>query len=194
MNLERVLIEYGLAAVVLGAMLEGDMTLVLSGVVAHLGIFPLSKAVAAGAVGSLLGDCAWYWVGRLQGARFRTGRIYRRVGPRIESLVRRFGVWQLLLVRFVYGTKNPSMVFWGLQGLPFARFTAVDALGCAIGTFLFSGLGYVVSGSAEVLVGRVRRIELWLLGAVVAGVAIVYVVHRVTKRGLHIDEIKGGRP
>ena len=42
-----------------------------------------------------------------------------------------------------------------------------------------------VSGSAEVLLGRVRRLELWLLGAVVAGVILVYLIHRLTKRELH---------
>ncbi|HEY8256812.1 MAG TPA: DedA family protein [Gemmatimonadales bacterium] len=187
------LIRHGVTAVVLGAIFEGDLTLVLSGVVAHLGIFSFPVAVAAGACGSLVGDCLWYWLGRLKGPAFRSGGLYRRVGPRIESLATRFGVWQLLLARFVYGTKNPSMIFWGLQGLPFGRFAAVDALGCSMGTFVFAGLGYLVSGSAEALVGRVRRIELWLLGALVVGVVIVYLVHRATTRELHIEKIQRGK-
>ena len=193
MSLEQLLIDHGAAAVVVGAMVEGDFTLILAGVVAHLGIFPFPVAVASGAVGSLLGDCMWYAVGRLRGPWFRSGRLYRRVGPRIESLARRFGVWQLLVARFVYGTKNASMVFWGLQGLPFGKFAAVDALGCALGTLVFSGLGYLVSGSAEALLGKVRRVELWLLGGIVVGVAIVYLVHRATKRELHIEEIERGQ-
>lgn len=193
MSLEQLLIEHGPAAVVLGAMVEGDFTLILAGVVAHLGIFPFPVAVASGAAGSLLGDCMWYVVGRLRGPRFRAGRIYRRVGPRIEGLARRFGVWQLLLARFVYGTKNASMVFWGLQGLPFGKFAVVDALGCALGTLVFAGLGYLVSGSAQALLGKVRRVELWLLGAIVVGVGIVYLVHRATKRELHLEEIERGQ-
>jgi membrane protein DedA with SNARE-associated domain len=188
MSLEQLLITYGPAAVVAGAILEGDVTVILSGVVAHLGIFPFPVAVAAGAAGNLLGDCAWFWVGRLRGSGFRSGRL------RIEALARRFGVWQLLLTRFVYGTRNASMVFWGLQGLPFGRFVAVDGLGCSIGALVFAGLGYLVSGSAEALLGRVRRVEVWLLGAVVVGAGIVYVVHRVTKRELHIDENTSDKP
>ncbi len=191
MSLEQLLIHYGPAAVVVGAVIEGDFTLILSGVVAHLGIFPFPVAVTAAAAGSLLGDCAWYWLGRLRGPRFRAGRLYRRVGPRIERLARRFGVWQLLLARFVYGTKNASMVFWGLQGLPFGRFAAVDALGCAMGATVFAGLGYLVSDSAEALLGKVRRIEFWLLGALVAGVVIVYLISRTTRRELHLDEENG---
>jgi membrane protein DedA with SNARE-associated domain len=193
-SLEQFLIDHGPSAVVVGAIIEGDMTLILAGVVAHLGIFPLPVAVAAGATGCLLGDCGWFWVGRWRGARFREGGLYRRVGRRIEGLARRFGVWQLLLARFVYGTKNASMVFWGLQGLSFGRFVAVDALGCALGTVVFAGLGYLVSGSAEVLLGRVRRFELWLLGAVIVGIGIVIVVHRLTKRELHLEEEERAAP
>ncbi len=188
MRLEQLLIAYGPAAVVLGSMVEGDMTLILSGVVAHLGIFPLPVAIAAGAAGNFLGDCVWYWLGRHRGAAFRSSRLYRRVGPRIEYLARRFGVWELLLVRFVYGTRNASMLFWGLQGLAFNRFAGVDALSCAMGALLFTSLGYLVSGSAELVLGKVRRVELWLLGAVVVGIVVVVMVHLATKRRLHLDE------
>jgi membrane protein DedA with SNARE-associated domain len=187
-RLEQLLIAYGPAAVVLGSMIEGDMTLILSGVVAHLGIFPLPVAMAAGAAGNFLGDCVWYWIGRHRRSAFRSTRLYQRVAARIEELARRFGVWELLLVRFVYGTRNASMLFWGLQGLPFNKFAGVDALGCAMGAALFTSLGYLVSGSAELLLGKVRRIELWLLGAVVVGIALVGMVHLATKRRLHLDD------
>jgi membrane protein DedA with SNARE-associated domain len=157
-------------------------------VVAHVGIFTFPAAVAAATAGSFVGDCCWYWLGRMRGPKFRAGRIYRRVGPRIEDLARRFGIWELLLARFVYGTKSASMLFWGLQGLPFARFAAVDACGCALGATVFAGLGYLVSDSAAALLGRVRRIELWLLGAVVIGAALVLIIHMTAKRELHIHE------
>ena len=72
-------------------------------------------------LGSLLGDLAWYGLGRPAGRRFRAGRLYQRVGPRIEILARRLRGAQLLAARFVYGTKAASMVFWGLHGMPLPR-------------------------------------------------------------------------
>lgn len=189
MSLERLLIEHGAAAVVVGAAFEGDFTLILAGVVAHLGIFSFPVAVAAATAGSFIGDCAWYWLGRLRGPKFRAGRLYRRVGHRIEDLARRFGVWELLLARFVYGTKSASMLFWGLHGLPFGRFAAVDAVGCALGATVFAGLGYLVSDSAQALLGRVHRIELWLLGAVIVGAALVLIIHLTAKRELHLEKM-----
>jgi membrane protein DedA with SNARE-associated domain len=188
MHLQQILIQYGLVAVLIGSAIEGDFSLLLAGVVSHLGIFPFVWAVAAGTVGSLLGDTAWYALGRLRGPKFREGKLYRRVGPTINRLARQLGPWELLAARFVYGTKAASMVFWGLHGLSLPRFLLIDALGCAIGATVFTGLGYLVSGSATVLLGKVHRVQLWLLGGLIVGVVIVYIIHRTAKHELHLDE------
>jgi membrane protein DedA with SNARE-associated domain len=188
MGLEHLVMRYGLAAVLVGSAMEGDFTLILAGVAAHLGYFPFPLAVAAGALGSFAGDMAWYTLGRLRGPRFREGGVYRRVGHRIEALARRLGPAQLLAARFVYGTKAASMVFWGLHGLSLARFAIVDGIGTVIGSVVFTGLGYLVSGSATLLLGKVRRVQLWLLGALLVGVVLVIVINWTAKKELHIDE------
>jgi membrane protein DedA with SNARE-associated domain len=186
-HLQQLLIDYGLIGVIVGSAFEGDFTLLLGGVVAHLGIFAFPLAVAAGAIGSLLGDTAWYALGRIRGPRFREGKLYRRVGPTIERLANRMGPWELLAARFVYGTKAARMVFWGLQGLSLPRFLLIDALGCVLGSLVFTSLGYLVSGSATVLMGHVQRFELWLLGAFIVGIIIVIVIDRTAKHELHLE-------
>lgn len=188
MNLEHLIIHYGLAAVFVGAAVEGDLTLILAGVAAHLGYFPLPMAVAVSTVGGYLGDLAWYGLGRVRGPRFRAGRLYDRVGYRIEALARRLGAAELVASRFVYGTKAASMVFWGLHGMSLPRFLLLDGIGCVLGSLVFTGLGYAVSGSATVLLGRVRRLELWLLGAVIVGVALVFIINWAAKKELHVDD------
>jgi membrane protein DedA with SNARE-associated domain len=187
-NFEHLVARYGLAAVLVGSAIEGDFTLLLAGVFAHLGYFPFPLAVASGVLGSYAGDFAWYLLGRLRGPRFRTGRLYQRVGPRIERLAGRLGAAQLIAARFVYGTKAASMVFWGLHGMPIVRFAVVDAIACVIGALVFAGLGYGVSGSATVLLGHVRRVQFWLLGVLVVGAVLVVLIHLAAKRELHLED------
>jgi membrane protein DedA with SNARE-associated domain len=188
---EHLILRYGLAAVFVGAAVEGDLTLILAGVAAHLGYFSFPTALAASVLGGFLGDLAWYSLGRLRGPRFRAGRLYRRVGHRIEILARRLGAAELIASRFVYGTKAASMVFWGLHGMSLPRFLLIDAIGCVLGSLVFTGLGYAVSGSATVLLGHVRRVERWLLGAVLVGALLVFVIHLTAKKELHVDEEEG---
>jgi len=190
-NFEHLILRYGLAAVFVGAAVEGDLTLILAGVAAHLGYFSYPTALAAGVAGGFLGDLAWYTLGRVRGPKFRAGRLYRRVGHRIEILAHRLGAAELIASRFVYGTKAASMVFWGLHGMSLPRFLLVDAIGCVFGSLVFTGLGYAVSGSATVLLGRVRRVERWLLGAVLVGALLVFVIHWTAKKELHVDEEEG---
>jgi membrane protein DedA with SNARE-associated domain len=179
-SVEQLILRYGLSAVFVGAAIEGDLTLILAGVAAHLGYFSFAAAVAAGTAGGFLG--------RVRGRGFRAGRLYRRVGHRIEALARRLGAAELVASRFVYGTKAASMVFWGLHGMSLPRFALVDAIGCTIGTLVFTGLGFALSGSATVLLGKMRRLELWLLGAVLAGAVLVFVIHWAARRELRVDE------
>jgi membrane protein DedA with SNARE-associated domain len=180
-KLQQLLIDHGLAAVLLGAAIEGDFTMVLAGVVSHLGYFAFPVAVGTAAVGTFIGDCAWYFLGRSHTDRFRAGRLYRRVGPRIEQVARRLGVWQLIAARFVYGTKNASMFFWGLHGLTFGRFALVDAVSCIAGAVVFVGLGHLIGNGAEVVLGRVKRVELLALGVAAAAI-IAFIGYRVLVR------------
>ena len=182
MGLTRLIIHYGLAAVFLGAGLEGDLSMVLGGVVAHQGYFPPQIAIAAAALGAFCADCIWYAVGRSHSARLQNAAFYRRVGPRIEAITRKIGIWQIVAARFVYGTKNATMLFWGLHALPFHRFALVDAIGCVLGAGFFVGLGYLVGDGAEVLLGRVKRFEFLLLGGLVVGILVLVVIRLVAQR------------
>jgi membrane protein DedA with SNARE-associated domain len=184
LKIEALLMQHGLLAVLLLATIEGDLTLILAGVLAHLGYFDMGAAILAGTAGNFIGDTVWYTLGRMHAERLRNTRVYRRVGPTIERFSRRLGVWELLVARAVYGTRNASMLFWGLNSLPFLRFAVVDGLGCVGWSAIFATLGYALSGSAEALIGHVKRIELFLLFALIAAGLAVFLLTRLIKREL----------
>ncbi len=78
--------------------------------------------------------------------------------------------------------------------MPLSRFVIVDDIGCVLGSLVFTGLGYAVSGSAAVLLGQVRRVQLWLLGVVVVGVVLTAIIHWTAKRKLHMDDTSDEPP
>jgi membrane protein DedA with SNARE-associated domain len=187
-DLQRLLIEHGFAAVLIGTAVEGDFTMVFAGVVANLGYFSFPVAVGVAALGAFIGDTCWYLLGRAHTTRFRSARFYRNVGPHVEKAARKLGVWQIVAARFVYGTRIASMLFWGLHGLTFPRFALVDAIGCIAAATAFVGLGYLIGNGADVILHQVKRFEFVLLGALVVTVVVLVAIKYAAKRREASDE------
>jgi membrane protein DedA with SNARE-associated domain len=176
--MEDLIVRFGLAAVFIGAAVEGDVILVLGGVTAHLGLMNLPLAMGVGAAGCLTGDLGWYFAGRLRSEAIKGMRAYQVIGPAVERIATRVGPWQIATSRLLYGARIASMLYWGIHRLAFPRFALIDLVGCAGWAALLGTLGYAASTGAMLILGDVRRIELWLLGAVV-GCVIVYLTIRL---------------
>src|SRR5437667_8614696 len=138
-------------------MFEGDLTMITAGVVAHMGYLRLVPALEAACLGAFLGDLVWYGAGRARAAHVRETRLFRRASPLIDRLVAQLGPWEIVMSRFVWGTRIASMFFWGVHGLGLGRFAAIDAIGCALGAIVLGLLGYGLSESALTLFGPIRR-------------------------------------
>lgn len=184
--MEELLARWGLPAVYAGAILEGDITLVVAGVVAHLGMVSLATAGLASFCGLMTSDLVWFLVGRYGGVRLHDWRVYRQAESAVEHAAGRAGPLQIIVARVIYGTRVASMIFWGARGLSWARFVLLDAVGCAWWSAALLLLGYSLSGSAVQIAGRVTAVEHWLLGGVVVAAALVagrrWWAHRVPGR------------
>jgi membrane protein DedA with SNARE-associated domain len=187
MDIKQFLIQHGLLSVLVVSMIEADLVMILAGVVAHLGFFDFGSAVLVGTIGNLAGDTIWYGLGRWHAGWLKRTGVYRRVGPLVERLARRLGTAQLLAARAIYGIRIASMVFWGLHGLRVGRFLLIDGLGCAFWATALAALGYLLSDSAEAMLGRVRRAEHWLLGAVLVAAVLLFLISKLARRELEAD-------
>ncbi len=180
--MEDLVDRFGLVAIFLGTALEGDLALILGGIAAHLGYVDPVAAGVAGTLGGFAGDATWFALARRHADMLRRSALYQRVGPTIERLAARFGPWQLLLARPVYGTRVASMLFWGTQRLAPGRFAALDLPACAVWAVLLVSLGYGSSNGVQALMGEVRRAEAWVAGALAVAAALAALGHIVIRR------------
>jgi membrane protein DedA with SNARE-associated domain len=179
--MQEFLIEYGLLAIFLCAFVENDVTFILTGVVVHLSAIHPMPALVAGLCGALLHDSIWFWLGTSRSESIKSHRVYRRVGPAVERLAARFGPWELLLCRFIYGTRTASLVFWGVQRLSLTTFLLIETIALTLWGSVLVGLGYVLSNSAAMIIGRVKSMERWMLCALVITVAGFLVARLITR-------------
>jgi membrane protein DedA with SNARE-associated domain len=182
MLIEELIKEYGLWAVFIGVMIEGDLTLLFAGVLAHYGLFSFSEALITSTLGGFIGDSISYLIGYSGKERIKNSNFYRRAQPQLERLCARFGIYSIFLVKYVYGLRTASAIFFGFAHMRFLRrFGPLTLLSCAAWALILIGLGFSFSGAIGVIIGRVRRagiVVLVGLGIACAIALALYLIER----------------
>ncbi len=155
MTIEILIARYGLAALFLGAGLEGETMVVLGGIMVQRGTFPFVGAVLAAAAGSFVADQLFFAGGR----RFRDHPRVRRVSarPAFARALRAFDRHPTLFVfafRFLYGLRTVSPVAIGTTRLPTARFMALNGTAALVWATMFVSIGYWFGHGLAAAIGR----------------------------------------
>jgi len=187
--------HYGLWAAFLLALLENDVSFIAIGVVARLGDgdpmtpddFNLFGALGAAVVGALIHDSFWFAIGHQHSEWFKSSKVYQRIGPTIERLADRFGPWEIFFARFVYGTRNPTSVFWGIHHLPYTTFAGIELLALTLWGGLLVTIGFHFTGLALKIIGRVERHHhpRVLLVALVVALLGIYLLRWYNRRRIY---------
>ncbi|MEW5806176.1 MAG: DedA family protein [Acidobacteriota bacterium] len=180
--IEQFIRQYGLMAVFVGVAVEGDATMIFAGVSAHLNLLSFFSVCIVGTVAGWVGDTFYYLLGRFAGGYFNKGAKIASASTKAERFTKKFGVWSIFLSRFIWGTRMATMAFWGFHHLSFIRYAIVDLIGCMLWATLLGSLGYCFSKSAELLIGRVRQLEIWLLAAFMITIILVLIFHLIYKK------------
>jgi membrane protein DedA with SNARE-associated domain len=181
MVIEDLIREYGLWAVFFGVMIEGDLTLLFAGMLAHYGLFSFSEALITGTLGGFVGDLISYLIGYTGKERIKNSEFYQRAKPRLERLSARFGIYSIFLVKYVYGLRTASAVFWGFAHMRVRRFGPLTLSSCAAWALVLIGLGFFFSGAIEVIVGRVKRAGIFLLVALAIACAVALILYLIER-------------
>jgi membrane protein DedA with SNARE-associated domain len=174
--------QYGVYAVFFLVMLEGDMTLLIAGVLAHsafFGDYSFLQVLIWGTLGGVASDNLAYAAGRGFCKPVRRLRFYRVAQPRIERLTNKFGPASIFLSKYIYGLRWASCVFYGVGRMPYLRFLPLTFASCFIWVSVLSGAGYFFSGAITKLIGDYKRIGIILLIVVVIGIVGFYLAERL---------------
>lgn len=173
--------RYGIYAVFLLVMIEGDLTLLLAGVLAHEAFFgdhSFAWVVLAGTLGGSVSDNIAY----LSGREFRKGvrniRFYRAAKPRMERLTNNFGGLSIFLSKYIYGLRWASCIFYGVGRMSYLRFMLLSLGSCFAWVLILSGAGYFFSGAVIGIIGDFQRLGKVLLVIVVVGIVGFYLAER----------------
>ncbi len=181
-QLSQIIEQYGIYAVFALCTIEGDITLLISGAMAHGGFFGENwgflKVLIAGTLGGMAGDCVGYSIGRIFHQNAKDYRFYQMAQPRIEKLIRKFGKFAIIISKYIYGIRLAMCVFYGIGKMPFRRFLFLDAISCFLWVFLLAGTGYFFSGAITTIIGDFQQIGIALFFVILFAVIVIYAVER----------------
>ena len=184
--LSHLIEQYGLYAVFFLVMIEGDITLLLAGVLAHSAFFgdsalsSFARVLLWGTLGGVASDNCAYFAGRAFGQSVRNFRFYRSAKERLQRLTNRFGTLSIFLSKYIYGLRWASCTFYGVAHMPYVRFLGLSAASCFVWVLILSGAGFFFSSFVLGVLVDFRRVGKILLAIVTVVVLLVYLRKRQT--------------
>lgn len=173
--------QYGIYAVFALCTIEGDITLLLAGVLAHnsfFGHFSLLKVYLFGTLGGMVGDTFGYMIGRVFRNTVQNYSFYKMAQPRIESLIDKFGGFSIIVSKYIYGIRTAMCLFNGVGRMPFRRFIFLDFISCSLWVLILSSVGYFFSGAITTVIGEPKKIGVALFFIAMVGIIAFYLIER----------------
>lgn len=149
------LADYGLGVVFLnvwaaqlGLPVPAYPMLIVTGALSVEGRHSAAGLLTAAVAACLLADLAWYAAGRRYGSRVLRTICRISISPdscvrQTESLFERWGVWSLLVAKFIPGFGTIATALCGRLRVPLTTFIVLDAIGAA----LYAGVGIAIGVS-----------------------------------------------
>lgn len=183
MTLQSIIETYGYVAIFVGAFLEGETILLMAGFAAHGGHLQLPWVMATAFAAGMLGDQLYFHLGHWHGERILSripGAASR--SARVWALLRKYDLWLIVGIRFMYGIRIVGPVVIGMSGVPPMRFAWFNGLGALIWAVVVVGAGYLFGQAMELLLADFKRYEMGLIILLASGGFAGWAIHRLIAR------------
>lgn len=176
------------AVLFLGMIIEGDLLIFTAGFLVRLGTLHLWPTFWSIFIGTLVGDSAWFYLGRLDTTRNKIlhwlGRMTDVAGQKVDHHVKDRTIRTLFITKFVYGTHHFTLVRAGRLGVPYLKFLKADAIGSFFWVVIVGSIGVLASASLELIRHRLRYLELALLLGIVLYFLLSGLISKLLKKEL----------
>ncbi|MEW5832696.1 MAG: DedA family protein [Campylobacterota bacterium] len=121
--------EYGYVILFLWSILEGEMGLIMGGIMSHTGDMWLPMAIFVAGVGGFVGDQIYFYIGRFnKGYIHEKLRSQRRKFAIAHLLLKKYG-WPIIFVqRYLYGLRTVIPMSIGLTKYSSRKFAFINLI------------------------------------------------------------------
>lgn len=143
-TLIRLLSEYGYPILFVWSMMEGELGLVMAGLLSHTGHMNVFLAIFVAGVGGFVGDQFWFYVGRYNKKyTLEFFRSHRRKVALAHLLLKKYG-WPIIFIqRYLYGLRTIIPMAIGTTRYDKRKFALINLISAFIWAALTIVLTYV---------------------------------------------------
>ncbi|MHC5306637.1 DedA family protein [Bartonella sp. LJL80] len=133
----------------LGAPVPGESGLIVGSLMAAAGKLNLPTMLICAFVGSVLGDCTGYAIGRFGGKKLllRYGHWVKLTPERLEhfqDMLNKRGFFFVVTARFIVILRQLNGLIAGSGGMAFPKFLCANIIGAAAWTIVWGGGPYLI--------------------------------------------------
>ncbi|MEK7552289.1 MAG: DedA family protein [Patescibacteria group bacterium] len=174
-NFTDLILTYGYPFIFLGSMLEGEVVLVLGGLVAYAGILKLHFILLFAILGAITADICWFMIGRKKGIRiFEKYPWLEKLSRKPQAMIHKNPKVVSFLMRFMYGFRNVVPLSLGMSSIKTSTFILYNSLGAVIWVLVIGLAGYFFGDIMEVFIGRLRHNEFRIIIIAVVAFSLIH--------------------
>jgi membrane protein DedA with SNARE-associated domain len=158
--------------------LEGEAGLIMAGFLAFQGYLNIFGVMLTALAGSFCGDQFYFYLGRLKGPLLM--KLFRPIARKFRKALRiieKYGALVTFISRYTYGFRIVLPIIIGMTHMKAKRFLWLNFLSALSWSIIFATAGYLFGKSASLLVEDVEVYEPYIMLALVAGIACIWVSH-----------------
>lgn len=159
----QLLHEYKYWIVILGALLEGEMVLLLAGGSAYHGYMNVHWVMFIAFIGALLHDHLLFFIGRFFGKKLlnKSSSWHGRIS-KVSDLIHKYDNLFIMSFRFIYGLRTLTPLMVGNSKIPWQRYSLLVSISAAIWSMTIAYLGFTFAMALEVILKDFDRYKKYL--------------------------------
>lgn len=158
-----------------GLIIEGEVVLLFSGILAHLGGLDIRTLFIVGLASLATKSFIGYYLGVYLKNRFPENRFFQYIENKILYFLPNFRekpFWSIFLSKFIYGINHLTIIFSGYLKINFKTFFKAEFWASVIWLTQFLALGYFLSYYAIGITKDIRKFSVLILIFIVAVILI----------------------
>jgi membrane protein DedA with SNARE-associated domain len=176
--------EYGYIILFIWSIMEGEMGLVMAGIMSYTGDMDYWTAVVVASAGGFLGDQIYFWIGRYNKSYFyQEFKSQRRKVAFAHVLLKKYGWPVIFIQRYMYGMRTIIPMAIGITRYNSKMFAFINFISAIIWAMLTITLAYLFGEELLALVRWIKDHYYVALPVAFGLMGIVYwYMHRATQK------------